>query len=172
MKGLFKLVKRFGDQYTDPQRVAMTKVVGLKKHRALVPIPHKSPAAVRRQSAIYRAGVDVKKAFGASTPIKSARAPYTKADKAADAAYNKAFSADVKKDLAAKGLVMSADGKTILKAAPKREKHVGGKGGQFAHSSLDNMCVCGHHLGDHLAAKPRPCDDSCGCPKFRKAKSK
>lgn len=54
--------------------------------------------------------------------------------------------------------------------------------GQYAHSKMDQLCVCGHSLGKHAAAcvkGERPCfagDDagaeSCDCNKFKKAKAK
>lgn len=68
MKGLFALVRKFGDQWDSGQRKALTKVTALKKHRSFVKLEGK--ADVNRQSAIYRANKDVKKAFGLPGPQK------------------------------------------------------------------------------------------------------
>lgn len=51
--------------------------------------------------------------------------------------------------------------------------------GQFVHSSLGAMCVCGHTLGNHSSMTiegKRPCyvnqvsDETCDCMRFRKTR--
>jgi hypothetical protein len=44
--------------------------------------------------------------------------------------------------------------------------------GQYAHSSMDAACVCGHRLGEHTAAVVNGRRDclECGCVKFRKTR--
>lgn len=63
MKGIFGLVKKFGEQFTKQEAKALSKLGTLKKHRDLVPLHHKTPAAVNRQGAVYRANKDVKSLF-------------------------------------------------------------------------------------------------------------
>ncbi len=54
-----------------------------------------------------------------------------------------------------------------------RVKNVGGVGnrGQFVGTRMEKMCVCGKTYGEHLAAKPHPCEET-GCPKFRAVRKK
>ncbi len=53
------------------------------------------------------------------------------------------------------------------------------KQGQYTHSKIDYLCVCGHKLGTHLAERPRACINhetgdgtDCDCPDFKKARVK
>jgi hypothetical protein len=61
-------------------------------------------------------------------------------------------------------------------AEAKRDR----KSGQYAHSKFDELCVCGHTLGEHTAAVVgglRPCVSgdftgvNCDCQKFRKVRA-
>lgn len=52
--------------------------------------------------------------------------------------------------------------------------------GQYTHSQMDALCVCGHTLGKHAsdtADGQRPCfngddGDECGCERFRKSRKR
>ena len=41
--------------------------------------------------------------------------------------------------------------------------------GQYAINKMDRVCKCGARLGEHMAAKPRDCDET-GCAGFKAAK--
>lgn len=60
---------------------------------------------------------------------------------------------------------------------PRKERERDRKNGQYA-PSIDRLCVCGHTLGAHTAARvggEQPCimgdiDEGCDCKSFKRAK--
>lgn len=80
MKGLFGMIQKFGEQYTEGQVKALTKLTGLNMHREIVPL--EKPEHIKRNKDIYYANKVVKKEFGVVQPVKASKPAAVKAVKA------------------------------------------------------------------------------------------
>ena len=54
----------------------------------------------------------------------------------------------------------------------ERRNHPHEADGKYAVRNFDQVCKCGHSLGEHAAEMPRDCfsDDDCDCEKFTKTR--